>query len=90
MNQPSDKVTSAIIKSLATIISAGIAGYVTLKVLAIVDPNAERKKEAKRRVEELRSLLKLKPKEELNEHELRLASQIGLFYKFIGLGWFNF
>uniref|UniRef100_A0A1I8BDD5 AAA domain-containing protein n=1 Tax=Meloidogyne hapla TaxID=6305 RepID=A0A1I8BDD5_MELHA len=78
MEHPSDKVLSALIKSVATLLSAGIAGYVTLKVIALVDPNYERKKEAKKRAEELKSFLKLKPREELNEHELRLATQIVL------------
>uniref|UniRef100_A0A915LKV2 Uncharacterized protein n=1 Tax=Meloidogyne javanica TaxID=6303 RepID=A0A915LKV2_MELJA len=59
MDPPSDKVLSAIIKSVATLLSAGIACY-----------------EAKKRMEELKSFLKLKPREELNEHELRLATQI--------------
>ena len=79
MDPPSDKVLSAIIKSVATLLSAGIACYVTLKVVTLLDPNHERKKEAKKRMEELKSFLKLKPREELNEHELRLATQIGSF-----------
>nr|CAD2172160.1 unnamed protein product [Meloidogyne enterolobii] len=78
MDPPSDKVLSAIIKSVATLLSAGIACYVTLKVVTLLDPNHERKKEAKKRMEELKSFLKLKPREELNEHELRLATQIVL------------
>uniref|UniRef100_A0A915N9X3 AAA+ ATPase domain-containing protein n=2 Tax=Meloidogyne javanica TaxID=6303 RepID=A0A915N9X3_MELJA len=78
MDPPSDKVLSAIIKSVATLLSAGIACYVTLKVVTLLDPNHERKKEAKKRMEELKSFLKLKPREELNEHELRLATQIGI------------
>ena len=53
MDPPSDKVLSAIIKSVATLLSAGIACYVTLKVVTLLDPNHERKKEAKKRMEEL-------------------------------------
>ena len=79
MDPPSDKIISAIIKSIATCISAVIVGCVTLKIIDKLDPNSERKKEAKKRVEELKSLLKLKPREELNDHELRLATQIGWF-----------
>ncbi|KAF7637223.1 AAA domain-containing protein [Meloidogyne graminicola] len=78
MDQPSDKIISAIIKSTATLLSTGIVGYITLKVISSFDLNSEKKKEAKKRMEELKALLKLEPKESLNEHELRLATQIVL------------